>query len=58
MITQFQGEDRREAIINHLGLNVEEEDDFFSFVEQMGYSIDSEDEVIENLHLMFTNTTQ
>lgn len=55
MITQFQGEDRREAIVNHFSLDIEEEEDFFNYIESMGYTIDSNDEIIESLHKMFTD---
>jgi hypothetical protein len=53
MITQFQGEDRKEAIVNHFSLDIDEEDRFFKYIDQMGYSIDAEDEVIESLHRMW-----
>ncbi len=53
MIAQFQGEDRREAIINHFSLDIEEEETFFAFMESMGYSKDSEDDIIEALHKIF-----
>lgn len=53
MIAQFQGEDRRESIVNHFSLDLEEEDLFFEYIESMGYSIDSEDEILESLHKMF-----
>jgi hypothetical protein len=55
MIPQFQGENRKDAIINHLGLDIEEEEKFFEFIEQMGYTIDAEDEIIEGLYEMFDN---
>jgi len=53
MITQFQGEDRKQAITNHFSLDIEEEEPFFEFIEEMGYSIDDEDVIIENLYKMF-----
>lgn len=53
MIAQFQGEDRRDAIVHHFSLDIEEEEDFFEYMEAMGYSIDSPDDVLENLHLMW-----
>jgi hypothetical protein len=53
MITQFQGEDRKEAIVNHFSLDIDEEDRFLKYIDQMGYSIDAEDEVIESLHRMW-----
>lgn len=53
MIAQFQGEDRREAIINHLSLDIEEEYTFFAFLEAMGYSEYSDDDIIEAMHNIF-----
>jgi hypothetical protein len=53
MITQFQGEDRREAIVNHFSLDIEEEEDFFEYMEDMGYNIYSDDELLENLYTMW-----
>ena len=53
MITQFQGEDRKGSIVNHFGLDIVEEDDFFEFIDEMGYSIDDSDDLIESLHKMF-----
>ncbi len=53
MIAQFQGEDRRESIINHFSLDIEEEETFFAFLESMGYSEDSDDEIIEAMHAIF-----
>lgn len=53
MIVQFQGEDRKQAIINHFSLDLEEEVEFFVYVESMGYSIYSPDYILENLHLMW-----
>lgn len=52
-ITQFQGESRKEAIINHFSLDIEEEDEFFQYMEDMGYTIDSPDDILTNLHLMW-----
>jgi hypothetical protein len=49
MIVQFKGETRREAIINYFSLDIEEEEQYFRYIDQMGYSIDSEDEVLESL---------
>lgn len=54
MIVQFNGEDRREAIINHLGLDITEEDEFIEYVKSMGYNIDAEDEIIESLYKMYS----
>jgi len=53
MITQFQGEDRKDAIVNHFSLDIDEEDCFFEFIQEMGYSMDDSDEIIESLHKMF-----
>jgi len=53
MITQFQGEDRKDAIVNHFSLDIVEEDDFFEFIDEMGYSIYDSDDIIESLHEMF-----
>ena len=44
MIVQFQGEIRKDAIINHFSLDIEEEE-FFQYIEKMGYSEDSEDDI-------------
>jgi len=52
-ITQFQGESRRDAIINHFSLDIEEECRFFLYIKHMGYTIDADDEIIENLHQMW-----
>ena len=53
MIAQFQGEDRRESIVNHFSLDIEEEEDFFIYIEVMGYNEDSPDEILENLIVMW-----
>jgi hypothetical protein len=53
MIAQFQGEDRKQAIVNHFSLDIEEEDLFFNYVRKMGYSIHAADEIIENLYSMW-----
>lgn len=53
MIVQFNGEDRKAAIVNHFSLDIEEEDLFFAYLEQMGYTIDADDEIIESLHSMW-----
>lgn len=49
MIVQFSGETREEAIINHFSLDLEEEEQFFKYIIEMGYTIDSADEILENL---------
>jgi hypothetical protein len=53
MIVQFPGETREEAIVNHFSLDIVEEEKFLAYIEQMGYSIDSDDEIIENLISMW-----
>lgn len=53
MLIQFQGEDRKDAIVNHFSLDIEEEYLFFEYIKEMGYTIDSEDELIESLYGMF-----
>lgn len=54
MIAQFKGESRKDAIINHFSLDLEEEEEFFAFMEKMGKTVDDDDEVIENLYKMFS----
>lgn len=53
MITQFKGESRKDAIVNHFSLDTMEEDKFIAYVKKMGYTIDADDEIIENLHAMW-----
>ena len=53
MITKFQGESRKQAIVNHFSLDIEEERLFISYIGYMGYTIDSDDDIIENLHAMW-----
>jgi hypothetical protein len=50
-ITQFSGEDRKTAIINHFSLDIEEENIFFNFIKDMGYTVDIEDEILESLYI-------
>ena len=50
MITQFIGEPRQDAIINHFGLDIVEEESFLKYISSMGYTIDAEDSIIEGLH--------
>ena len=52
-IVQFSGEDRKEAIINHFCFDIVEEESFFEYIENMGYNIDEEDEIIHHLHSMW-----
>lgn len=53
MITQFKGERRKDAIINHFSLDIEEGEIFFKFIKDMGYEIGEDDDVIESLHNMW-----
>ena len=53
MITQFKGETRKQAIINHFSLDISEEQAFLKYIKAMGYTIDSEDSIIEGLHEMW-----
>lgn len=53
MITQFQGESRRDAIVNHFSLDLEEEESFFDYIERMGYSEDADDDSIRGLYNMW-----
>jgi hypothetical protein len=53
MITQFKGESRKLAIVNHFSLDVAEEDRFLKYITDMGYTIDADDETIESLHVMW-----
>lgn len=50
-ITQFPGEHRQLSIINHFSLDIEEEAIFFTFIKEMGYTEDAEDEIIESLYI-------
>jgi len=58
MIPRFQGETREDSIINHFSLDIVEEVTLFEYIEEMGYSIDDSDDLIESLHKMFTELTQ
>jgi len=53
MITQFSGETREQAIINHFSLDMIEEEAFLKYIKEMGYTIDAEDSIIEGLHEMW-----
>lgn len=55
MIVQFPGEHRKDAIINHFSLDIEEEEWFLDYIKRMGYSIDDDDEIIENLFKMWND---
>ena len=55
-IVQFSGESRREAIVNHLSLDIEEEDEFFGFISELGYSEDDPDEYIISLHALYIDS--
>lgn len=52
-ITQFKGETRKQAIVNHFSLDMTEEDSFLKYIKDMGYTVDSDDDVIEGLHEMW-----
>jgi len=52
-IVQFQGENRRESIINYFSLDIVEEYGFFKYLEEMGFDENSEDEIINNLIQMY-----
>lgn len=52
-ITQFSFETRKQSIINHFSLDIEEEDSFFDFITHLGYDENSDDETIINLHDMW-----
>lgn len=53
MIVQFSGEDRKDAIVNHFSLDIVEEEGFMRYIKEMGYSIEEDDEIIENLIVMW-----
>lgn len=53
MIARFEGETRLESIVNHFSLDIVEEESFLLYVEQMGYELDADDSIIENLHSMW-----
>ena len=53
MIAQFRGETRKESIINHFSLDIEEEEGFFQYLEEMGYDENSDDEILESLIIMY-----
>jgi hypothetical protein len=52
-IAQFSGETRKESIINHFSLDLEEEVYFFKYIEALGYDENSSDELLTSLHEMF-----
>jgi hypothetical protein len=53
MIVQFSGESREDAIVNHFSLDIEGERLFLAYIKEMGYSIDDDDAIIENLCQMW-----
>lgn len=55
MIVELPSEDRWDAIVNHFSLDTMEEDEFLAYIGKMGYTIDADDEIIENLHDMWEN---
>lgn len=52
-IVQFSGENRYDAIVNHFSLDIVEEENFFNYLKEMGYTIDEEDDVITHLIQMW-----
>ena len=52
-IIQFQGETREDAIISHFAFDIVEEDEFFEFIQKLGYNANSDDENIFSLVEMF-----
>lgn len=48
MIVQFNGETRHDAIVNHFSLDIEEEEDFFEYLEFLGIDENASDQVIES----------
>jgi hypothetical protein len=57
-IVQFIGENRWDAIVNSLSLDIEEERLFMDYIKEMGYSIDDSDEIIENLCSMWRKSNE
>jgi hypothetical protein len=53
MIARFEGETREDSIVNHFSLDIEEQDLFFAYVNEMGYNLDSDDDILENLIKMW-----
>lgn len=53
MLTQFKGENRKNAVIEYYVLDVEEEESFFDFIKEMGYTVDDEDRIINGLYKMW-----
>lgn len=53
MITQFKGESRKDAIINHFSLDIDEGSRFFAYIKDMGYELGEDDDIIECLYNMW-----
>jgi hypothetical protein len=53
MIVQFNGENRKDAIINHFSLDVSQEVSFFEYIQDMGYDENSDDDILESLMEMW-----
>ena len=49
MTVQFSGEDDWDAVINHFGFNIIEEDEFEQFIVSKDYSKESQLEILEML---------
>jgi hypothetical protein len=57
MIARFEGESRKQAIVNHFSLDIDEEKAFFKYIADMGYEIGASDDIIESLHEMWNNNS-
>lgn len=57
-ITQFQGEDRMDAIVNHFSLDIEEEVQLLSILKNMGLTIDADDDTIAGIVEMMGRQNQ
>lgn len=55
-IVQFQGETRRDAIINHFSMDLEDEYRFFEFIQDMGHDENAPDEIIISLWEIFSGS--
>ncbi len=53
MITQFKGEDRKDAIVNHFSLDIVGEESFFDYLASLGYTVNDDDEIIESVYDMW-----
>lgn len=50
----FSGETPYQALVNHNGLNIIEEDAFLSFLESKGFGTDAAPEILESLYDEFS----